>query len=127
MNPEQKTKFKAIQDAANLPAATREAQRLGLVPGQPQGPGPNQGIGGPRPRMQGPMMGPERMGPGGNGPRCARTGARTSNRRRRRGLRGREILKATGSLAILLLSWLLRSLSTAFTPAWRWPRNGSPP
>jgi hypothetical protein len=53
MNPEQKARFKAIQDAANLPAATREAQRLGLVPGPPQGQGPNQGMGGPRPRMQG--------------------------------------------------------------------------
>ena len=53
MNPEQKARFKAIQDAANLPAATREAQRLGLVPGPPQGQGPNQGMGGARPRMQG--------------------------------------------------------------------------
>jgi Spy/CpxP family protein refolding chaperone len=61
MNPEQKAKFRAIQDAANLPAATLEAQRLGLVPGQPQGPGP-------RPRMQGPMVGPGRIGLGDNGP-----------------------------------------------------------
>ena len=59
MNAEQKAKFKAIQDAANLPAATREAQRLGLVPGPPQGQGPGQGMGGPRPRMQG--MGSMRM------------------------------------------------------------------
>ena len=66
MSPEQKAKFKAIQDAADLPAATRDAQRLGLVPGQPQGPGPNPGMGGPRPRMQGPM-GPGCMGPGDDG------------------------------------------------------------
>jgi len=52
MNPEQKAKFKAIQDAANLPAATRQAQRLGLVPGPPQGQGPDQNMR-PRPRMQG--------------------------------------------------------------------------
>jgi Spy/CpxP family protein refolding chaperone len=56
LTPEQKTKFKAIQDAANLPAATREAQRLGLVPGPPQG-GPNA----PRPRLQ---NGPAQQGPG---------------------------------------------------------------
>jgi Spy/CpxP family protein refolding chaperone len=64
MNAEQKTKFKAIQDAANLPAATREAARLGLVPGFGQG--PDQRMGGPQPRVQGPMglQGP--MGPGQN-------------------------------------------------------------
>jgi hypothetical protein len=63
MNAEQKAKFKAIQDAANLPAATREAQRLGLVPGPPQGQGPDQGMGGPRPRMQGMGMGMGMRGP----------------------------------------------------------------
>ena len=87
MNAEQKAKFKAIQDAANLPAATREAQRLGLAPGPPQGPNPGMGqmrmqrmgMGGQQMpmmggqgqgRMQGmgmggqqmPMMGPGRMG-----------------------------------------------------------------
>ena len=40
LTPEQKTKFKAIQDAANLPEATRQAQRLGLVAGPPQPPPP---------------------------------------------------------------------------------------
>lgn len=58
---EQKTKFKAIQDAANLPAATREAQMLGLLPGAPpQGPRPN----GPRPPIQ-PVQ-PRQGGPEGN-------------------------------------------------------------
>ncbi len=37
LTAEQKTKFKAIQDAANLPAATREAQALGLGPRGPEG------------------------------------------------------------------------------------------
>jgi Spy/CpxP family protein refolding chaperone len=41
LTAEQKTKFKAIQDAANLPEATRRAQRIGLVPGPPQ---PAQGM-----------------------------------------------------------------------------------
>ena len=36
LTAEQKMKFKAIQDAANLPEATRQAQRLGLVAGPPQ-------------------------------------------------------------------------------------------
>ena len=54
MTPEQKAKFKAIQDAAMLPQATRDAQRLGLVPGPPPAQGPNPGTGpnGPRPGMQ---------------------------------------------------------------------------
>jgi len=70
MNAEQKAKFKAIQDAAMLPEATREAQRLGLVPGPPpQGPGPGQNPGpnpnGMRQRMPGqPMPGQPMMGPG---------------------------------------------------------------
>ena len=33
MNAGQKTGFKAIQDVANPPQATRDAQRMGLVPG----------------------------------------------------------------------------------------------
>jgi len=44
---EQRTKFKAIQDAADLPAAMREAQRLGLVTGPPPPPG-QPGPGGER-------------------------------------------------------------------------------
>src|SRR5262249_33129556 len=35
LTPEQRTKFKAIEDAASLPAATQEAMRMGLVPGTP--------------------------------------------------------------------------------------------
>lgn len=73
LTEEQRTKFKAIQDAANLPAATREAQRLGLVPGpppgqRPMGPGwgPPQGPppGAPRGPMQPPP--PGHPGPGGD-------------------------------------------------------------
>jgi len=56
MTPEQKAKFKAIQDAAMLPEATREAQRLGLVPPPPQGQGPFPN--GPQPGAQQPMMFP---------------------------------------------------------------------
>jgi hypothetical protein len=71
LTAEQKVRFKAIEDAATLPQATRDAARLGLVP-RPQG--------GPAPRMMGPgrgmpgqgrrMMGPGQgmMGPG-QGPR----------------------------------------------------------
>jgi Spy/CpxP family protein refolding chaperone len=53
LTPEQRTKFKAIQDAANLPEATRQAQSLGLVPGPAQPPRILQDP--PQPRMlQGP-------------------------------------------------------------------------
>ena len=38
LTPEQRAKFKAIEDAANLPEATRQAQRLGLVPAPPRPP-----------------------------------------------------------------------------------------
>jgi Spy/CpxP family protein refolding chaperone len=38
LTPEQKTRFKAIEDAALLPAATRDAMRLGLVPMPPGAP-----------------------------------------------------------------------------------------
>ena len=38
LTAEQRTKFKAIQDAANLPEAARQAQRIGLVPAPPQPP-----------------------------------------------------------------------------------------
>jgi len=68
MTAEQKSKFKAIQDAALLPQATRDAQRLGLVPPPPSGPG--QAPSGPQPRMQGPMVFPgsgPQPGPGGPG------------------------------------------------------------
>jgi len=68
LSPEQKAKFKAIQDAANLPQATRDAQRMGLVPGPPNGSGPNQ----PRPGMMQPgpgFNGPGFNVPGPNGPR----------------------------------------------------------
>ncbi len=54
LTPEQKTKFKAIQEGALLPAATQEAMRLGLVPGAPNRPGPG-GMG---------MMGRGMMNPG---------------------------------------------------------------
>jgi Spy/CpxP family protein refolding chaperone len=55
LTPEQRTKFRAIEEAAALPAATRDAMRLGLVPFSPgpqpgrmePGPGPAPG---PRPR-----------------------------------------------------------------------------
>ena len=43
LTAEQKAKFKAIQDAANLPEAARQAQLIGLVPG------PAQPAAGPRP------------------------------------------------------------------------------
>ncbi|MBS1858113.1 MAG: Spy/CpxP family protein refolding chaperone [Acidobacteria bacterium] len=36
LTPEQKTRFKAIQDAAVLPEAARQARQLGLVEGPPQ-------------------------------------------------------------------------------------------
>ena len=67
LTPEQRTKFKAIEDAALLPEATREAIRMGLTalpPMPPQGhqpmrmgqanPGPNQGPNQPGRMMQGP-------------------------------------------------------------------------
>ncbi|MEO8594377.1 MAG: Spy/CpxP family protein refolding chaperone, partial [Candidatus Solibacter sp.] len=64
MNPEQRAKFRAIQDAANLPAATRQAQRLGLVPPPPGQPAqllrPDNPEA-PRPRLQAPQPQP---GPG---------------------------------------------------------------
>jgi len=61
LTAEQRTRFKAIEDAALLPAATREAIAMGLVPGVPSGPmrgpgGPQQG----RQRMQR-MQGEQRM------------------------------------------------------------------
>ncbi len=44
LTPEQRTKFKAVQDAANLPEAARDARRLGLVgpPPPPAAPRPPQ-------------------------------------------------------------------------------------
>jgi Spy/CpxP family protein refolding chaperone len=73
LSPEQKAKFKAIQDAANLPQATRDAQRMGLVPGPVNGRDPNQrGPKQPGPNQPGPGMmqpGPGFNGPGPNGPR----------------------------------------------------------
>jgi Spy/CpxP family protein refolding chaperone len=63
LTAEQRTKFKAIEEAALLPEATREAMRLGLVP-RPQGqPGPmmmNQGQGMPG-QGQGMMQGRQDM------------------------------------------------------------------
>ncbi len=63
LTPEQRTKFKAIEDAALLPEATRDAIRMGLTMGSPGGvnrsngnQGPQQIRGtqleGPRPPMQ---------------------------------------------------------------------------
>jgi Spy/CpxP family protein refolding chaperone len=71
LTAEQKAKFKAIEDAAALPAATRAAIRLGLVP-RPQGE-PGLGMmrrGGGLRRQGGTMVepGPGMMGPGA-GPR----------------------------------------------------------
>jgi Spy/CpxP family protein refolding chaperone len=76
LTPEQKTKFKAVEDAALLPVAAREAARIGLVPGaEPRRgpamgprhvamrhPGPGAGQG-PGPMMQGRAM----RGPGMQG------------------------------------------------------------
>ena len=71
LSAEQRTKFKAIEDAALLPQATREAIMLGLTP---VGPGQNQG---PQPMRGQPNQGPNRprVGqgrnqrfPGPNGP-----------------------------------------------------------
>ena len=71
LTAEQKAKFKAIEDAAALPAATRAAIRLGLVP-RPQGePGLGMMRRGRGLRRQGGTMvepGPGMMGPGA-GPR----------------------------------------------------------
>jgi Spy/CpxP family protein refolding chaperone len=90
LTPEQKTRFKAVEDAALLPQAARDAVRMGLVPGaaprmqgrmQPRvGQGPNRGPNqGPRPGMQGPR-GPmnQQQGPmpgqPGPGPNMMRRG-----------------------------------------------------
>jgi Spy/CpxP family protein refolding chaperone len=80
LTAEQKTRFKAIEDAATLPAATRDAARLGLVPrpqGEPQPsmmrpgagvPGQGGGMMGPRPGMMGPRQGMPGQGGGMMGP-----------------------------------------------------------
>jgi Spy/CpxP family protein refolding chaperone len=69
LTAEQKTKLKAIEDAAALPAATREAIRLGLVP-QPRG-GPGAGMMG-----QGPGMRRQGRGIMGRGPGMMESGGR---------------------------------------------------
>ena len=71
LTAEQKARFKAIEDAATLPQATRDAARLGLVPPPQGGPaprmmGPSRGMPGQGRRMMGPGQG--MMGPG-QGPR----------------------------------------------------------
>lgn len=79
LTPEQKAKFKAVEDAALLPLAAREAVRLGLVPGSearmsprmplgqgPQGPPPMMKGQGPRRQGQGPA--PQGPGQPGQGP-----------------------------------------------------------
>ncbi len=40
LTADQRTKFRAIEEAAALPQATREAMQMGLVPGAPGGPNP---------------------------------------------------------------------------------------
>jgi hypothetical protein len=69
LSAEQKTKFKAVEDAALLPQAAREAIAMGLVPGAQ----PPRQMQGPMQRpMHGPMQGPmqQRMQQGPNqGPR----------------------------------------------------------
>ena len=52
LTPEQRTKFKAIEDAALLPEATRDAIRMGLTPmGQPMGTSGNRGNGNQGPQQ----------------------------------------------------------------------------
>ena len=71
LTAEQKAKFKAIEDAAALPAATRAAIRLGLVPRSQGEPGLGMMRRGGGLRRQGGTMvepGPGMMGPGA-GPR----------------------------------------------------------
>lgn len=60
LTPEQKIKFKFIEDAAMLPAAAREAMMLGLVPRPPGGPDPNMPSPNPGMRRQGQGPGPNR-------------------------------------------------------------------